>query len=299
MKSILQVVQNLIKPYIDKIASAIAPVEVSPSEHAYTVGRQIIYNGVLYTVTSAIAVNDNLEVGVNIISSSNVLTQMGNKLSTYTTDATAWDTTPTASSTKPVTSDGIYQALSSITVADMTGATSSTDGTHGLVPAPLIADREKFLRGDGTWQTVAVERSYVGMIIHSTTLNTADKVKAFYGGTTWIQHSGYVLRGATSGVTANSATKTGGADSVTLSVNQMPSHSHTHNAHQHKYGATYQYMGDGSGTGYTVLKTKNADTGQGDYYTTSATTSEQAKGGSTAVSTLPNYKSVYIWERTV
>ena len=35
----------------------------------------------------------------------------------------------------------------------MGGATTTTDGTIGLVPQPLIADRTKFLRGDGTWVT--------------------------------------------------------------------------------------------------------------------------------------------------
>lgn len=34
---------------------------------------------------------------------------------------------------------------------DFRGATASQDGTHGLVPAPLIADKDKFLKGDGTW----------------------------------------------------------------------------------------------------------------------------------------------------
>lgn len=40
------------------------------------------------------------------------------------------------------------------TYNDFVGATSSADGTHGLVPAPLIADRTKFLCGDGTWKAV-------------------------------------------------------------------------------------------------------------------------------------------------
>ena len=35
----------------------------------------------------------------------------------------------------------------------MTGATSSAAGTQGQVPAPSAGDNEKFLRGDGTWQT--------------------------------------------------------------------------------------------------------------------------------------------------
>lgn len=37
---------------------------------------------------------------------------------------------------------------------DFRGATASQDGQHGLVPAPLIADKDKFLKGDGTWAVV-------------------------------------------------------------------------------------------------------------------------------------------------
>lgn len=38
------------------------------------------------------------------------------------------------------------------TYSDMTGATGSAAGTHGLVPAPAAGANNKFLRGDGTWQ---------------------------------------------------------------------------------------------------------------------------------------------------
>ena len=37
----------------------------------------------------------------------------------------------------------------------MTGATASTAGTAGLAPAPAAGDETKYLRGDGTWQTVS------------------------------------------------------------------------------------------------------------------------------------------------
>lgn len=37
----------------------------------------------------------------------------------------------------------------------MTGATSSADGIAGYAPKPLIADKDKFLKGDGTWSTVS------------------------------------------------------------------------------------------------------------------------------------------------
>ena len=37
--------------------------------------------------------------------------------------------------------------------ATMTGATTESDGTKGLAPQPTVADKDKFLRGDGTWAT--------------------------------------------------------------------------------------------------------------------------------------------------
>lgn len=37
---------------------------------------------------------------------------------------------------------------------DFTGATASTAGVHGLVPAPLAGDQDKVLKGDGTWGSV-------------------------------------------------------------------------------------------------------------------------------------------------
>lgn len=38
-------------------------------------------------------------------------------------------------------------------VVNMTGATSNTAGKAGFVPAPASGDNEKFLRGDGTWES--------------------------------------------------------------------------------------------------------------------------------------------------
>ena len=44
-----------------------------------------------------------------------------------------------------------------VAATDMTGATASTAGTHGLVPAPAAGDDTKFLGGDGTWKDVPAE----------------------------------------------------------------------------------------------------------------------------------------------
>ena len=35
----------------------------------------------------------------------------------------------------------------------MVGASANADGQSGRVPAPLIADKDKYLKGDGTWDT--------------------------------------------------------------------------------------------------------------------------------------------------
>lgn len=54
-------------------------------------------------------------------------------------------------------------ALTDTTYSDLTGATSSTAGVHGLVPAPAAGDQGKVLKGDGTWGTAdasLVEMSY-------------------------------------------------------------------------------------------------------------------------------------------
>lgn len=50
-------------------------------------------------------------------------------------------------------SDGtaVWGADNNTTYSDMKGATSSTAGTNGLVPAPASGKQNSFLRGDGTW----------------------------------------------------------------------------------------------------------------------------------------------------
>jgi len=44
-----------------------------------------------------------------------------------------------------------------INIKSMTGATSSANGTSGLVPGPSAGDQDKFLKGDGTWADIITE----------------------------------------------------------------------------------------------------------------------------------------------
>ena len=131
----------------------------------------------------------------------------------------------------------------------------------------------------------ALTRNYpIGTIIHSTTCSTMAEVKALYGGTTWIQHTGYFLRGATSGVVADSATATGGEDTHTLTISEIPYH--YHGLLSTGIPTTNYNVSEG---GNVILVNKD------DIH--SAHTGGIGGGGSH--NNIPTYKSVYIWERTV
>lgn len=90
MKSITQVVQNLLKPYIDAKdkanAEIIAPVEVSPAEAAHSAGTQLIYDGKLYDVTAGIDIGDDLATtgaGANISLADDISTKLLNIKADY------------------------------------------------------------------------------------------------------------------------------------------------------------------------------------------------------------------------
>ena len=85
------------------------------------------------------------------------------------------------------------------TVADMTGAGSS-NGAHGLVPQPNAADKDKFLKGNGTWATPT---------------NTT------YSAGTGISFSGTTINVANSGATAGSygmSANTTGSNGTTINI---------------------------------------------------------------------------------
>ena len=130
----------------------------------------------------------------------------------------------------------------------------------------------------------------IGTVIYSTTCDTMAKVVAAYGGTTWIQHAGYVLRGANVGVTANTAIKTGGEDTVTLTIAQMPSHSH-----EEYY--TWNTAGNIGGNWKTQM-VNTAYGGSGSWTHNSGLTDVSLTGGGQAHNNMQSYKDVYIWERT-
>ena len=49
-----------------------------------------------------------------------------------------------------INSEELFREL----LIDFTGATSSSNGASGLVPAPKVIDKDSFLKGDGTWAPI-------------------------------------------------------------------------------------------------------------------------------------------------
>ena len=61
-----------------------------------------------------------------------------------------------------------------VAIPTMTGATSSANGSEGLVPAPSAGDQDKYLKADGTW----------GATDTKVTNTLATTTKAYVTGTT-------------------------------------------------------------------------------------------------------------------
>lgn len=123
-------------------------------------------------------------------------------------------------------------------------------------------------------ETVA-NLSHVGQIIMSTTLSTEASVIAVYGGSQWVKIEGKFLLGASS---SHAVRSTGGSETVTLTVAQMPSHSHNI--------TTYDQPGTTAG----VSRYNSA----GNAWANSST---ESVGENQPHENMPPYMSVYIWER--
>lgn len=51
-----------------------------------------------------------------------------------------------------------------VVIPTMTGASNTSNGTKGLVPAPTAGDQDKYLKADGTWGAINVSNDGVRSI---------------------------------------------------------------------------------------------------------------------------------------
>ena len=90
---------------------SIAPVELTTTaSQAYSVGDQFILDdGKIYKATASIAQGGTITVGTNCEEAGMVSEQLNGKQ-----DTLAFDLIPTDGSTKPVQSNGIYDAITDV-----------------------------------------------------------------------------------------------------------------------------------------------------------------------------------------
>lgn len=126
-----------------------------------------------------------------------------------------------------------------------------------------------------------------------------------FGGTwvTWGQ--GRVPVGVSTSGTFNTVEKTGGSETHTLTIAQMPSHTHTQNSHRHNYGRPALFGGEDSDdgtiftpryTGRTSSQYKGNSNGWTEMSYTTATNRNTGGGGSH--NNLQPYITCYMWKRT-
>lgn len=121
-------------------------------------GTSVVNNGVAEIDLSG--KQDTIVAGSNItiaadgktISATDTTYTAGTNVDITNGVISATDTTYTAGTNVQI-NNGVISATDT-TYSAFNGATAGADGSSGLVPQPLIADKDKFLKGDGTWDTI-------------------------------------------------------------------------------------------------------------------------------------------------
>lgn len=192
----------------------------------------------------------------------------------------------------------------------------------GMKPSKsLPSDNRGQLEVDGVIYSkgVPLVSSHVGQIILTTTLDTASKVQAVYGGTwvAWGQGRLIAGVGSTTDAAGNSITMTNGETGGqkthnhttaghTLTISEMPSHTHTQNSHSHTTYNRWNTYCAGSCSGYnSPANGGNQDGWQQDYTGGTTATNQNTGGGGShshgdtgTTNNWPPYIAVYMWKRT-
>ena len=170
------------------------------------------------------------------------------------------------------------------------------DTIDSIVDGSAFATRHAFEEFQEEVQTQLENAHPIGSIYLSMVSTNPSQ---FFGGTWTRIAKGKVLVGVDENDTDfNNSNKSGGAKTVALTTNQMPSHSHgvTDNGHRHNWGSNGvdyggDYFGVASGIGRNTTQTLPGSTNK-------TGISIQASGGGQAHNNMQPFLTCYIFQRT-
>ena len=172
--------------------------------------------------------------------------------------------------------------------ATATGSSEISAGSSVTAQSALQKATDALNKATEALQNATTGKAYVGKIILSSTLDTMEKVISQFGGKRWSLIQDKFLIGA-GGKYAGGVT--GGEESHTLSVDELPSHKHdvVFMQNGHPRPSSLYHTNANFGTNYEAASYGGDSTAKVGEYTTSNT------GGSKPISMLPPYIAVYIW----
>lgn len=136
------------------VTSGVAEIDLSGKQDTLTAGSniQIAQDGTISATDTTYTAGTNVQIDNGVISASDTTYTAGTNVQINNNVISATDTTYTAGTNVQI-NNGVISATDT-TYSAFGGATAGADGSSGLVPQPLIADKDKFLKGDGTWDTI-------------------------------------------------------------------------------------------------------------------------------------------------
>ena len=139
----------------------------------------------------------------------------------------------------------------------------------GSIFLSVLATNPGTLLGFGTWERIAEGQFLVGQTSEDEDFDTAEK--------------------------------TGGEKTHTLTSAEMPEHTHVQNPHQHDLSSIEKRLTTGDATTWDIFADRNTSSTSydpGEYLIPAATAINQNTGGGAAHNNLPPYVVVYMWKRT-
>ncbi len=123
--------------------TAYANLQNKDSDTLYFISEKNADHGVLYLGTKLISGDVSINMSIDTLKDILLTNLQHGDILIYNENQQKW-----VNSSIP--------ELATMVVRELQGATATTDGQSGLVPAPAAGDQEKFLRGDGSWAKVVV-----------------------------------------------------------------------------------------------------------------------------------------------